>query len=94
VAVTSVLKPCFNLEFAALGFTTPERPISPKKTAPVIRKQLREFRDGILRPPFRGLVKMACYEDYIEALGSIQDPEAQELAQFLSGRIDAVVNMT
>jgi hypothetical protein len=25
MTVTSVLKPCFNLEFAALGFTTPER---------------------------------------------------------------------
>ena len=68
--------------------------ISPKKTSPVIRKQLRAFRDGILLPPFRGLVKIVHYEDYIEALGSIRNPEAQELAQFLSGRIDAVVNMT
>jgi hypothetical protein len=68
--------------------------ISPKKTSPVIRKQLREFRDGVLRPPFRGLVKIAHYEDYLEVLGSIRDPEARELAQFLSGRIDTVVNRT
>jgi hypothetical protein len=39
-------------------------------------------------------VKIAHYEDYIEALGSIRDPEARELAQFLSVRIDAVVNST
>ncbi len=65
--------------------------LCPWATSETIGGQLNIFRDKILRPEYRELVKLAHYEDYIAALRSVRDPDAGELGEFLSGRIDTLI---
>ena len=65
--------------------------LCPRATSEKIEGRLNMFRDEILQPEYRELVKLAHYEDYIAVLRSVRDPDARELGEFLSGRIDTLV---
>ena len=65
--------------------------LCPRATSETIEGQLKMFRDEILRPEYRELVKLAHYEDYIATLRSVRDPDARELGEFLFGRIDTLI---
>ena len=64
--------------------------LCPRATSGMIESQLNVFRDEILLPEYRKLVKLAHYEDYIAALYSARDPDAREPGEFLSDRCLAI----
>ena len=65
--------------------------LCPRATSDTIESQLDAFRNEILGQNYQTRVQLAHYEDFIAALESVRDPDARELADFLSGRIDALI---
>jgi len=65
--------------------------IGPRRFAAKLVEQVQAFRSEILLPEFHKQIAFVEYEDYVQILGRGDNADAKELAEFLRGRIQNVV---
>lgn len=66
--------------------------IAPARTSNKLRRQVKAFRTTILQPQFGHCVQFATYERLIELLRRTRDGGAEDLANFLEGRIATLIH--
>jgi hypothetical protein len=64
--------------------------IVPERMSGVLKKQVRTFREQILRPEFSDRLAVATYEELIELLAGSRAEESRSLGGFLAERIETV----
>lgn len=64
--------------------------IVPNRESRVLRRQVKAFRDQVLRPEYRDRLAIATYEELIELLRASKFDESRKLGTFLSERIESV----
>lgn len=65
--------------------------IAPRRYAGELRAQVAAFRERVLLPHHSDRVSFLDYESYCELLRQTRDADADDLAEFLESRIDAII---